>query len=153
MPGTDPMPSALRRSSGTHRSAPWPRSRRAIPAMIVALTVLAGCGDGDGDETAAEQAGDTLEGAAESVGDALDAAWASLTTNSERLVDEIQTSGDPQAKQELLDHCRDVLQQLRDADSERVDEVESLCDRIRDTNADDRDAWDEIEGDIDRLAA
>lgn len=119
---------------------------RALTLALAAVTFIVACGDSD--ETGLD---DEIEDAAGDAAAALDDAWANLETDGERLVDEIQSAGDPEAKQELLDRCRDVLEELRESDSDRAGEVEAMCDRIRDTDVDDNDAWDEVEQEIEEL--
>lgn len=136
---------------------------RKLPlALALAAALLVACGGDDGDgqatddtqndveqlaEDARESAGDVASEAA----DRLRSGWASLRTNSERLVDAIRTRNDPDAKQELVDNCRDRLQDARAANSDQADRIESLCDRIRDTDVSAGDAWDEIRSEIEDI--
>jgi hypothetical protein len=75
----------------------------------------------------------------------------SFEPGGERLVDEIRTRNAPEAKQQLLDRCRDALERLREADSEDAERVESLCDRIRDTDIEDSSVWNDIKEQIEQL--
>lgn len=118
--------------------------RRVLGSACVAVALLlAGCGDDDVEDasnTAEEVAGD----AAETAGDA----WASFRTQFERLVDKAST-GDNEAQEELLDRCRDSLQELRKDNDPKADRVDALCNKIRD--ADDGTAWDELRNEVKEL--
>jgi hypothetical protein len=117
----------------------------ALPLVLV----LGGCGDDDTDETL-DTIDDTVEDVAEDVQEAADDAWASFRTNLERLGDEIE-GGDDGAREELLDECRDTLQDLREADDPQADRLGDVCDRIRD--ADDDTSWDDLREEIDDIDA
>lgn len=78
-------------------------------------------------------------------------AWASLRTDGERLIDEIQTRNDPDAKQRLLNQCRDVLERMRKSDSANADRVNQFCNRVRDTDPNAQSAWNEIKAEFERL--
>lgn len=114
---------------------------RTLASACAAVGLLQGaCGDDDVEdatETAEEVAGD----AAESAGDA----WATFRTQFERLVDKAST-GDSEAQEELLDRCRDSLQELRKDNDPKAERVGALCDKIRD--ADDGTAWDELRNEV-----
>lgn len=114
---------------------------RTLASACAAVGLLLGaCGDDDVEdatETAEEVAGD----AAETAGDA----WASFRTQFERLVDKAST-GDSEAQEELLDRCRDSLQELRKDNDPKAERVGALCDKIRD--ADDGTAWDELRNEV-----
>jgi hypothetical protein len=71
-------------------------------------------------------------------------AWAGIRTDGERLIDEIQTRNDPEAKQDLLNACRDALERLRKADAAIADRVQNLCDRIRDADVNTDEAWNDV---------
>lgn len=117
-----------------------------LMAVIALVTALGACGDDDADDLARE-----AEETAEEAGEAVQDAWASLRTDAERLVDEIQTRNDPEAKEQLLDRCRDTLEELRQAESPESDRVAAMCDRIQDTDVNDRDAWSDVEREISEL--
>jgi hypothetical protein len=136
------------------------------PTIAMALAVVAGlfvgCGDDDDGQATSDTtqndvgqvAEDVREGAENVASEAaqkLRTGWASLRTNSERLVDEIKTRNDSEAKQQLLDECRDRLQDAREADSDQVERIESVCDRIRDTDVNAGDTWDSIRKEIDDI--
>lgn len=131
-------------------------------AVVVVGGLFMGCGDDDGgqatSETTQNDAGqvaeDVREGAENVASEAaqkLRSGWASLRTNSECLVDEIKTRNDSDAKQQLLDECRNRLQDAREADSDEADRIESICDRIRDTDVNAGDSWDSIRKEIDDI--
>ena len=123
-----------------------PTRHLLLPVVILALAaVFAGCGD-DGVDTDATT--DTVEERASEAREQAENAFASLRTNGERLLDEIQTRNAPEIKQQLLDQCRDVLDRLRRADSDQVGRVEALCDRIRDTDPSDAGSWREVREDL-----
>ncbi len=104
--------------------------------MTIGLRLIfVGCDAGDVDTDATR---DTIEEAGESAGETAEEAFASLGTDAERLVDEIQANRAPQAKRDLLERCRDVLQSLREAESESADRVCEIRDRIRDADVEDR---------------
>lgn len=113
-------------------------------ALVAACALsLAACGDDDVDE-ATDQAERAAERVADEAGDARESAedgLATLRTAFERLVDEA-SSGDDEAREKLLDDCRDNLEDLRQADDPRAERVGALCERIR--SADDGNAWKEI---------
>lgn len=123
--------------------------RRVLLVLGVAFMFLAGCGDNDDSaRDTSDRIEDTVQEGAEDLAKAADDAWASFRTNFERLVDEAAT-GDSEAQEELLDRCRDALQELREADDPDADRVGELCDQIRD--ADDETAWDELRAEFEEL--
>lgn len=126
------------------------RWQRFLAALVLSGSVaLAACGD-DADETA-EDVRERTEEVAEDAASAAREAWATLRTDTERLVDEIQTRNDPRTKQQLLDRCRDALQKLREARSDQADRAEEVCDLIRDTDVNDRDAWSDVKDRVERI--
>ncbi len=78
-------------------------------------------------------------------------AWASLRTDGERLVDRVQTRNDTDAKQQLLQSCRDALERLRKAEVDSAGRVDQLCTRIRDTDVNNSSAWTDIKSELQRL--
>ncbi len=94
---------------------------------------------------------DTIEEAGESAGETAEEAFASLGTDAERLVDEIQANRAPQAEGDLLERCRDVLKSIREAESESADRVDEICDRIHDADVDDAEVWDTIRQEIEEV--
>lgn len=124
-------------------------SRYALAVITVALGALfVGCGDNDADT---EATGDTVEQAADEARQEAENAFASWRTDAERLLDEIQTRNAPEAKQQLLDRCRDALEQLREADSAQADRVDDLCNRIRDTEVSNMSVWREVKDEVAKL--
>jgi hypothetical protein len=121
------------------------RLRKTLTASSIALALALGaCGDDD----TADRTADTVEDAAEQVGENVEDAWASFRTDFERLVDDAAT-GDNAAQDQLLDECRDTLEELRQADDPATERVGQLCDNIRE--ADDQTAWDTIRQDIEEI--
>ncbi len=119
--------------------------------MLMAAVLLVGaCGDEDADmaqERVPPQAEEVAQDASAATKDAL----ASLRTDAERFVDNLQSSEAPRAKQALLDKCRDVLEKLRKDNSDAVGEAERACERIQETDVTNRDAWNQIRGEIRQL--
>jgi len=125
------------------------RSRSALVLTAIALgTLFAACGDNDVDTEATQ---DTVENATRDARQEADNAVATLRTEAERLVDQFQTRNAPEAKQRLLDQCREVLERLRKANSDQVGRVQSLCDRIRDTDPSNASSWREVRDEIAKL--
>jgi len=117
--------------------------------ITVALaTLLAACGDGDTDT---EATGDTVEEAARDARQEAEDAFASLRTDGERLIDELQTRNAPEVKQQLLDRCRDALERLRQAGSDQTDRVDDLCNRIRETDPNDPALWRDVRQQLEQL--
>lgn len=124
------------------------RRRGAVVLIAIALGMLfVACGD-DADTQATQ---DTVEEATRDAREEAENAFATLRTEAERLLDEFQTRNAPEAKQKLLDQCRDVLERLRRANSEQVDRVDSLCNRIRDTDPSNASVWQEVKDEIAKL--
>ena len=120
-------------------------------AVLLAAALAAGaCGDDDLDE-AAERADDAAERVKDEAGEAKERAedaLATFRTGFERLVDEA-SSGDDEAQEELLDECRDTLEELRQNNDPRAEQMGALCQKIRD--ADDGNAWQEIREEYDEF--
>lgn len=117
-------------------------ARRIATACFAATLALGACG-GDDEVTSGE-----VEEAVDDAREETEDAFATFRTGFERLVDKAST-GDNEAREELLNLCRDTLEDLRQADDPRSDEVGELCDEIRD--ADDQTAWDSIRQKIDDI--
>jgi nucleotidyltransferase/DNA polymerase involved in DNA repair len=116
--------------------------RQALVMITIALAaLLTGCGDNGADT---EATGDTVEEAATDARQEAEDAFASLRTDAERLIDELQTRNAPEIKQQLLDRCRDALQRLRQAGSDQTDRVDDLCNRIREVDPNDDAMWSEV---------
>ncbi len=125
------------------------RTRSALVLIAIALgTLLAACGDNDVNTEATQ---DTVEEATRDARQEAENAFATLRTEAERLVDQFQTRNAPEAKQRLLDQCRDALERLREANSDQVGRVESLCNRIRDTDPSSASVWREVRDEITKL--
>lgn len=125
------------------------KAPKAVLAVLATVLFLGACGeDGDVDTEATR---DTVEEAARDAREAAEDAFASLRTDGDRLIDEIRTMDAPQAKEQLLERCRDTVERLRKADSDRAEQVDSLCDRVRDTDVSDTDAWDKIKQELNEL--
>lgn len=124
------------------------RTRRAVLGIVLAFALVSGaCGD----DVDTEATRDTVAESAEDAREAAEKAFAELRTQGERLVDEVQTMNAPEAKEQLLDRCRDALERLRRAESDRADQVDSLCNRIRDADVENDDRWREIKDELSRL--
>ena len=124
------------------------RGRRAVVLITIALGMLfVACGD-DVDTEATQ---DTVEDATRDAREEAENAFATLRTEGERLLDEFQTRNAPQAKEKLLEQCRDVLERLRKADSDQAGRVDSLCNRIRETDPSDASVWREVREEIAKL--
>lgn len=124
------------------------RGRGAVVAFTIGLgTLFVACGD-DVDTQATE---DTVAEATRDARDEAENAFASLRTEGERLMDEFQTRNAPQAKEKLLEQCRKALEELRKADSDRAGQVDSLCNRIRETDPSDASVWQEVRDEIAKL--
>ena len=126
--------------------------RNAAAALLAATFALGACGDDDVD-SAAQRAEDAAERvkdeAAEAKEDAEDA-FATFRTGYERLIDEA-SSGDNEAHEKLLDECRDTLEEMRQNDDPRAEQMGALCQQIRD--ADNGTAWEEIREEYDELSS
>ena len=124
------------------------RGRGAVVLITVALAMLfVACGD-DADTQATQ---DTVADATRDAREEAENAFATLRTEGERLLDEFQTRNAPEAKQKLLEQCRDVLERLRKANSDQVGRVDSLCNRIRDTDPSNSSVWREVREEISKL--
>lgn len=125
------------------------RGRQVLAVVAIAVgALLVGCGDDDVDTQATE---DTIEQRSNEAREEAEQAFATLRTNGERILDEIQTRNAPELKERLLDECRDALERLRRAESDRAPSVEALCDRIRDTDPNDAGMWREVKDEIEKL--
>lgn len=78
-------------------------------------------------------------------------AWAGIRTDGERLADRVQTRNDADAKKELLSKCRDALERMRKADSAAADQVDKLCNQIRDADVNNSSAWNDIKARLNEL--
>jgi len=124
------------------------RTRRAVLGIVLAFALVSGaCGD----DVDTEATRDTVAESAQDAREAAENAFAELRTQGERLVDEVRTRNAPEAKEQLLDRCRDALERLRKAESDRADQVDALCNRIRDADVENDDRWGEIKDELSRL--
>lgn len=125
------------------------RSRTAVALIAIVFgTLFAACGDNDVDPEATQ---DTVESAARDAREEAEDAFATLRTEAERLMDEFQTRNASEAKEKLLEQCRDALERLRRAESDQADRVDSLCDRIRETDPSNSSVWSEVRDEIAKL--
>lgn len=116
--------------------------------ITIALGMLfVACGD-DPDTQATQ---DTVEDATRDAREEAENAFATLRTEAERLMDEFQTRNAPEVKQQLLDKCRDALEELRKANSDQAGRVDSLCNRIRETDPSNASVWREVKDEITKL--
>src|SRR3712207_5202581 len=58
-------------------------------------------------------------------------AWASISTDGNRLIDSVQTRNDAGAKQDLLNNCRHVEEKMRKEHVSGSRQVNDFCDDIR----------------------
>jgi hypothetical protein len=121
-------------------------SRSLLVVLVTLGALLPACGTNDVDDVT-----DAIEDIedADDARQAADVAWASFRTDFERLADEAAT--DEEAQRELAEACRDALAELREADDSRADQLESLCDDIRD--ADVEAEWEALQEEIERFDA
>ncbi len=124
------------------------RGRRAVLGLVLAAALVSvACGD----DTDMEATRDTVAESADDAREAAENAFAELRTQGERLVDEVQTRNAPEAKEQLLERCRDALERLRRAESASADRVDALCNRIRDADVENDQLWGEIKDELRRL--
>ena len=120
---------------------------RIIPRLL-AVAVLAGavvsiaC-DSESDVNS-DQAQQQVKEVSQNVKQEVRQAWAGFQTDSERLVDDVQTRKDPEAKKKLVDSCRDTLERLRREDADSASRIEKICDKIRDTDVNNNSAWNDV---------
>lgn len=125
------------------------RWKRHIGAALLGVAVMVGACTQEEAEDVGQRVGEATEDAIAAAQDA----WATLRTDADRLVDKIKTDDDSQAKEELLERCRDAVEKLRKAESDQAERLDEVCDRIRDTDASNSDSsWDEIKNRIEELS-
>jgi hypothetical protein len=124
-------------------------SRMLVVLLLAGAVVAAACESDSGVNSG--QAQDRARDTTGTVRDQARDAWASLRTDGERLIDNIQTRNDPEAKQQLLDRCRDAEERLRENDSRNADRVNEFCDNVRDTDLNNTDAWERIKAEFEQL--
>lgn len=117
-----------------------------LAVLALGTLLLAACGEDDVDDVT--ESIDEIEDADDAEA-AAEAAWTSFRTDLERLADDVAT--DEGAQEELADACRDALAELREADDPRADELEQVCDDIRDADAEAE--WEALQAEIERIDA
>jgi len=123
---------------------------RMLAALLLAGAVVGAACESDGSVNS-EQAESRARDAVGTVRNQAEDAWASLRTDGERLIDNVQTRNDPEAKQQLLDRCRDAEERLRENDSRNADRVNEFCDNVRDADPNNSDAWNRIKSEFETL--
>ncbi|MDP8936212.1 MAG: hypothetical protein M3O23_00395 [Actinomycetota bacterium] len=116
--------------------------------LVLFGALFVACGEDDVDTGATT---DTVEERSTEAREQAENAFASFRTEAERLMDDIRARNAPEAKQVLLDRCRDALEQLRQANSDQTDRVDDLCNRIRDTEPTDTELWRQVQEEISKL--
>jgi hypothetical protein len=130
----------------------WSITRALAVGLLVATTFGVACSDDGTVDT--DRAQDQAETSATQLREDARDAWASLRTDADRLIDELQTRNAPDVKEELLDRCRDTQEQFRESnDNTNADRVGDLCENIRDADPDAQNAWEQIKQELERLDA
>ena len=114
--------------------------------LILGMAIAAACS-----ESEVDQAQDTAKSTSKDIQQQTKDAWASFRTDSDRLVDQVQTKNDPEAKKQLLDRCRNSVEQMRKANSTNADQVDKFCDQIRDADVNNKDAWNNVKSRLNEL--
>ena len=135
--------------------------RRIVPRLLAGLVLfgavgLAACSEDDTVDTSAareqaQTAGQQAQSAAKDASKDVKEAWSGVRVDSDRLLDRIQARNDPEAKRELLDKCRNAQEKIAKSDSARAGDVNTLCDKIRDTDVNSRDSWNQIKDQMNQL--
>lgn len=124
-------------------------ARKMLLVLILALTSpLSACGS---DDVGTEATGDTIEQAGRDAQDAARDGLGGLRTDAERFIDDIQSRNASEAKQQLLERCRDSVERLRKASSDEAERVTAICERIQNSDLENRSAWDEIKQEIEKV--
>lgn len=123
---------------------------RLLAVLAIAMAAVAVACEG-GSDINTEEAESTVRDAANNAQQQAEDAWASLRTDGERLIDEVQTRNDPEAKDQLLNSCRDAEQRLRENDNANADRVNEFCDSVRDGDPNDTGAWERIKSEFQQL--
>ncbi|MDP1795173.1 MAG: hypothetical protein Q8K63_13640 [Acidimicrobiales bacterium] len=125
---------------------------RAAAGLFAISLTFAACSESDRDSAAqtADDAAERVEDEAGELKEKAEDAFDSFRTGFERSIDEA-SSGDDEAKEKVLDECRDTLEDLRQNDDPRAEQVGALCQKIRD--ADDGNAWNEVREEFDEIAS
>lgn len=124
------------------------RSKIFLASMFPLAAALAGCSSDDVGTAATR---DTIEERAGDVQEAARDGLASLRTDVERLIDDVQARNAPEAKERLLERCRDALERLRRANSDSADRVQGLCDRIQGADITNESVWNEIKQEVEQI--
>ena len=90
--------------------------------------------------SAANRAPTSVPAAATSAKSAL----SSLSSDGQRLAGQIQSSGAPDAKQQLLSQCQGALDRARQENVSNASQVDQLCNQIRDADPKNSQAWNDI---------
>lgn len=107
--------------------------------VLLGATALVACTEED-----ADRAQDQVQGAANTVTKEMKDAWVSASVDGEKLIDDVQTRNDPEAKRKLLENCRKGEEQMRKANADAGRQMQQLCDQIRDADVNNRGAWDGV---------
>jgi len=121
--------------------------RQVVPRLVAGvllITSVVGVGCSDDGTVDTDKAKDQANQASQSIKKETRDAWATMRTDGNRLVDQVQTRNDPEAQRQLLENCRKSVEQMRKNDAPNSDQVNRLCDRIRDTDVKNSNAWNEI---------
>ena len=123
---------------------------RLLAGVLLASSVVGTACSEDADLDT-EKAKDNANQAAQTIRRETRDAWATLRTDGERLVDQVQTRNDPEAQKQLLEKCRDTVEQMRKNDQPNSDRVNQFCDKVRDTDVKDTNAWNQLKAQFKEL--
>jgi len=127
---------------------------RLIPRLLATalfVSAVAGVACSDDGSVDTDRARDQAQQTQQEVTKEAKDAWATLRTDGERLIDEIQTHNDQGAKDRLLNECRDALERMRQNDAANAERVDKFCDRVRETDPNSQSAWNEIKAEFREL--
>lgn len=122
-----------------------------LPRLVGALLlvgVTAGIACSDEGTVDQDKARDQANQASQTIQKETRDAWATLRTDGDKLVDQIQTRNDPEAKKQLVDQCRSTVEQMRKNDAPNADRVNTFCDQVRDTDTNNNDAWNKVKTEL-----
>ena len=129
--------------------------KRLIPRLLAAALfagAVAGVACSDDGTVDTDRVADQAKTSATQVRQEAQNTWASLRTDGNRLIDDVQTRKDPDAKKQLLDRCRDTQEQFRKKDDgANADRVGKFCDRVRDADPNAQGAWNDIKSEFQKL--
>lgn len=111
----------------------------AAGLMVLGASALVACTEEDTDRVQSE-----AQGAADRITQEMKDAWVSASVDGEKLIDDVQTRNDPEAKKKLLENCRKGEEQMRKANADAGKQMQQLCDQIRDADVNNKDAWDKV---------